>query len=103
MLFVMIEVHGHFMKMRENGLNFLNSNNMNPRYKWFNKYQPTCKDELEKSISNMDRTLLCLQFKREPDEWLVNMLMSRIAKYKSLLPKQRTENKPSLLYPEFNK
>lgn len=75
---------------------------MKQRYKWFNKYQPTCKEELEKTISLMQWTLNSLQFKREPAQWLVDSLMSRIAKYKSLLPKKWTDKKPSLLYPEFN-
>lgn len=76
---------------------------MNPRYKWFNKYQPTCKDELEKYSYFMERGLATLQTYRDPPEWLLHMLLNRVTKYKSLLPKKWTESKPSLLFPEFNK
>lgn len=74
------------------------------RYKWFNKNQPDCKDDLLKTIAMMEGTLRALQFKRTPDEWLLNMLLQRVSSYKSLLPSQKmVERKTSLLFPEFNK
>lgn len=77
---------------------------MQPRYKWFNKYQPTCKDELLKYAYYMERWLLTLQQQPNPDEWLVNMLFERIAQYRSELPKEKFVQKKwtSLLFPEFN-
>ena len=52
----------------------------------------------------MKGTLNSLMRKPEPDEWLLNNLLARVAQYESLLPSEKFVKKwTSLLFPEFNK